>query len=134
MHTTPRNRDKQYWLPKEEYLTAVHFALQYPEWHKKLKQMSYAIKGIDYNGEKVQSHGGYDSTLELAMQRYAIARKIELVEAAAREAAPNIYSYLLKGVTMDKTYEQLRVDGMPCGRRYYQEHRQKFYYLLSLEL
>lgn len=125
------DESKEYWLPKEQYLTAVHYALQYPEWRRKLRENPQTIKGITYDGDKVQSSGDYDPTSDTAMRRHAISKKMRLVEETAREAAPEIYTYLLRGVTYGHSASLLRLDGMPCSERYYLDCRQKFYYLLS---
>ena len=58
--------------------------------------------------------------------------KCRAVERAAMEAAPDLYEWILLGVTDEKyTYRRLRAMGIPCGRNLYFEKRMRFYELLD---
>lgn len=124
----------EYFLPKEEYLTVLHFALQYPLWCEELQTDPDTSRAIRYDGDRVQTSGGRDMTAETAMRRKAIADKKKLVEETAREAGKEIYLYLLRGVTGGFTFWQLRQKGMPCEKTMYYERRRKFYYLLARKI
>lgn len=128
------NQSNEYYLPKEEYLTVIHFARQYPVWQQELSVPPDTVRAITYDGEKVQSSGGYDPTVETAMRRSAIAAKMILVEDAAMEAGGEISSYLLLGVTRGRTFMELRQQGMPCERDMYYKRRQRFYWLLAQKI
>lgn len=128
------NRNNEYYLPKEEYLTVIHFARQYPMWQQALALPPDTIRAITYDGEKVQSSGGYDPTVETAIKRSMIADKMKLVEDTAMEAGGEIASYLLAGVTMGRTFMELWQQGMPCERDMYYKRRQKFYWLLAQKI
>lgn len=128
------DENNPYFLPKEEYLTALHYALQYKEWCKELSAAPDTSKTIAYDGEKVQTSGGYDSTAEVAIRRQMIAKKKRLVEDTIREAGGEIYPYLLRGVCGGQPFWELRQQGMPCEKDYYYKRRQKFYYLLSRKI
>lgn len=123
-----------YYLPEHEYLTAVHYALQYPQWCKELRRAPDSSKAITYDKIRVQSSNEYDANAELAMRRYEIARKKEMVERTAKEAGPEIYKWLLWGVTKGLTYWQLRQRGIPCGKNMYYTCRQRFYFELSKKI
>ena len=125
------NQTSAYFLPKEEYLTVLHFALQYPHWCEELRIDPDTSRAIRYDGDRVQTSGGSDMTAETAMRRKIIADKKKLVEETAREAGKEIYPYLLRGVTGGFTFWQLRQQGMPCEKTMYYERRRKFYYLLA---
>lgn len=123
-----------YFLPKEEYLTASHFALQYPHWCEELRTDPDTSRAIRYDGDRVQTSGGYDSTAETAMRRKLLEDKKKLVEDAAMAAGKEIYPFLLRGVTGGFTFWQLRQQGMPCEKTMYYERRRKFYYLLAQKI
>lgn len=128
------DQNNPYFLPKEEYLTALHFALQYPTWVVELQKTPDVMKGIAYDGEKVQSSNGYDATAEIAIRRAAIDKKKKLVEDIVMEAGPEIFPYLLRGVAGGQSFWMLKQQGMPCEKDYYYKRRQKFYYLLAQRL
>ncbi len=83
----------RYYLPKEEFLTVLHFSQQYPNWVQELRTEPDTSKAITYDEERVQTSGGYDACSEAAMRRYALAKKKQLVEDTVREVAPEIYEY-----------------------------------------
>lgn len=125
------NQNNQYYLPKEEYMTVLHMARQYPNWIRQLESLPDTSRAISYDGEKVQSSGGYDPTAETAMRRKALDDKRRLIEDTAREAGVEIYAYLLRGVTQGATFNELWQQGMPCEKDMYYKRRQKFYWLLA---
>lgn len=124
----------EFYLPKEEFLTVLHFSLQYPRWCEELRMEPDTSRAIRYDGDRVQTSGGGDPTAETAMKRKVIADKKMLVEETAWEAGKEIYPYLLRGVTGGFTFWQLRQQGMPCEKTMYYERRRKFYYLLAQKI
>ena len=91
-------------------------------------------KAITYDGDKVQTSGGYDACSEAAMRRYALAKKKQLVEDTVREVAPEIYEYLLLGVAYGVPFWKLQEKGISCEKTMYYERRKKFYYLLAKKI
>lgn len=134
MRDRPLGENNKYWLPTEEYRTALHYAAQYEEWQKELSIPPDTSKAVAYDGEKVKTSGGYDATSETAIRRYLIAQKKAKVEQTVVEVAPEIKGYLLLGVGYRMTYNQLKNRGIPCGKSYYYNKRQKFYYELSKKI
>ena len=124
----------RYHLPKEEFLTVLHFSQQYPNWEQELRTTPDTSKAITYDGEKVQTSGGYDACSETAMRRYEVERKKKLIEDTVREAAPEIYEYLLLGVAYGVPFWKLQEKGIPCEKTMYYERRKKFYYLLAKKI
>lgn len=124
----------EFYLPKEEFLTVLHFAQQYPNWERELRTEPDTSKAITYDEERVQTSGGYDACSETAMRRYALAKKKQLVEDTVREVAPEIYEYLLLGVAYGWTFWQLQAKGMPCEKDTYYNRRRKFYHLLAKKI
>ena len=48
----PPSEKSKYYIPKEDYLTAVHYALRYPLWQQDLRDMANTSKGISYDKDK----------------------------------------------------------------------------------
>lgn len=126
----PTKRSK-WWIPTEDFKTAVHWALRYPLWVTELSVPPDTSRAIVYDKDKVQTSGGYDSTMETAIHREEIWRKKQLLESIVMNVAPEIYKYLLLGVTEGLTVWQLLDRGMPCSKDYFTERRQRFYFELS---
>ena len=72
-------------------------------------------------------------TERLAIKRLELEEKCKRIEQTAIEADPDIYQWLLEGVTTEyATYRYLRdAKGIPCGKDLYYDRRRKFYYLMS---
>lgn len=126
----PTKRSK-WWIPTEEFKTAVHWALRYPLWVTELSVEPNTSKAIVYDKDRVQTSGDYDPTSETAIRRQEMQRKKDLLESIVRMVGPDIYKYLLLGVTEGLTIWQLQDMGMPCEKDYYTDRRQRFYYELS---
>ena len=124
----------EFYLPKEEFLTVLHFSLQYPNWVQELRTEPDTSNAITYDEERVQTSGGYAACSETAMRRYALAKKKQLVEDTVREVAPEIYEYLLLGVAYGWTFWQLKQQGIECEEAMYYERRRKFYYILAQKI
>ena len=125
------SKDSKYWIPTEEFRTALHWSLCYPLWVAELSIEPDTSQAIRYDLEKVQTSGGGDPTEREAIHRNELTRKKELLERTVMEVAPEIYNYLLKGVTQGRTVYQLLDDGMPCSKDYFVERRQRYYYMIS---
>lgn len=132
-YRVPRPGSK-YYLPKYQYKTAVTFCLQY--WELKSRYASLqGLRAVKYDG---MPHGTStsDPTAQTALQSAECARKIGIIENAVRTAAPDMYKWILRGVTEEKmTYEILRYEqGMPCGKGLYAKIRRHVYYLVAQEI
>lgn len=127
---TPTEKSR-WWVPEEDFRTAVHWARRYPSWIDELSVLPDSSKAIVYDKEKVQSSNSYDPTSDLAMRRAELTRKKDLLEDVVRLVAPEIYEYLLLGVTRGLAVHELISRGMPCSKDYYTDRRQRFYYILS---
>lgn len=126
----------KYELSKHVFAHAYHYAMQYQEWkaeHKAIKDT--ALKGIAYDGDKANTQGIPDPTMEIASRRLYLESKMRIVEDTCRESDAFIWMYLLRGVTEEgSTYNKLRAAGMPCGKNYYYDRRRRFYWLLSRKI
>ena len=73
--------------------------------------------------EKFSSTGQKKTFILLCLYSF-----IKIIEESAKEAAEDIYKYIISNVADGIPYKYL---GVPCGQRYFYEKRQKFFYLLS---
>lgn len=135
MRIRPINEDK-YGINKHKFLEVKYHCLQYPEWRKELANLTDAIKGMQYGQEGKGSKSQASSTERLAIKRLELEEKCKRIEQTAIETDPEIYQWLLEGVTTEyATYRYLRdAKGIPCGDQKYYKTRRKFYWLLSQKI
>lgn len=120
----------KYWIDKHRHYELKHFCLQYPTWKKIYSGISEITIGS--NAMKIQNSGISDPTGNTAMKRLLYKNRIDLVEQAAREADPDLYEYILKGVTEGLSFTYLNTKlQMPCGRDMYYDRYRKFFWILS---
>lgn len=128
-------KNSKYYVPKETYLTAVHYCKQYPIWAAELALTPNTNKGVSYDHDIVQTSNQSDATAKLAVKRAEMARKKKLVEDVALQIGGKKYAWwLLQGVCFDFVWFQLEQRGIPCGRDMYYAMRRKFYYELSMRI
>ena len=99
-----------YWIGKHRYYELKHFCLQYPIWKKARR----ALDGLSRRPADLQvfvSCGQVkgDPTERCAQSRIFFGERMEMVEQAAIEAEPDLYSYLLRGVTEGLSYDALKM-------------------------
>lgn len=127
-----RPLNKKYNISDHRYQELRHFCMQYGEWKEELETLEDTVKGISYS-EKIKCNNMKSATEELAIRRAELREKCELVEQAALEAAPELYKYILEGVTEEyASFKYLKYrKNMPCGRNTYSNRRAKFFCILS---
>ena len=99
------SENSKYYIPKEDYLTAIHYSLRYPLWKEEVETMADTSKGISYDKDKVQTSFGYDSTFEAAVKIMDSGKDIEgmLIGAVSRNGKiiiPNGSSVIEAGDTL----------------------------------
>ena len=129
----PLNKDK-YEISKHRFLELYHFCLQYQEWKNELNHMQDTVKSTGY-GTTTAGSGGDSATERLVIRREKLRKNCERIEQTAIETDPDIYEYILIGVTTEYgSYRYLSSIGMPCGKTMYYERRRRFYWLLSKKI
>lgn len=123
--------EKKYNINKHRFMELYYHCLQYPGWKEELKYIDDTVKSIQYG--TMRGGGNNESALErAAIKRRELEEKCELIEQTAMEADPDIYQYILAGVTQEHAnYRYLKHKGIPCGQTMYYNRRRKFYWLLS---
>lgn len=122
-----------YWIDRHRYYELKHFCLQYPGWKKvylSLDGMCARPSDLIVVSNKFPNS---DPVSKCAEARIFYAKRIEMIEKAARDTDQLIGSYILKAVTEGLSYEILKVrDSLPCGKDYYYELYRKFFWLLHI--
>jgi len=129
-YRTPAKSSK-YYIPKETFLTVVHYCRQYPTWQEELKKEPVVITGIDYQRDRVQVSPSSDQVERIAVKRVAIYEKCKNVEDTADFVAGDLARWLIKGVCYGYPYKYLQAKGIPCGKDLYYQIRRRFYYEMS---
>lgn len=131
-YRTPSEKSK-YYIPKEDYLTAIHYALGYPLLKEEVETMADTSKGISYDKDKVQSSSGYDMTFEAAVKIAESNKqhKMQLIDDTIKLVSDGMDYWLRLGVCYGLTFDQLKGKGMPCERDCFYLMRRKFYFVLA---
>lgn len=124
------SKKNKWWISKHRYYELKHFCLQYPEWREKyIHSIKYPELNSLVSNENLEWNDPTGVSVEL-MDVYR--RKIDLVESSAKEADPDIWGFILLGVTEDLSYVTLKMKyEIPCGRDMYYDRYRKFFHILS---
>lgn len=133
MRHRPLTEKNKYYIPKEDYLTAIHYSLRYPNWVALLETAADTRGAIRYDKDRVQTSNNYDSTSETAIRMSEISSKKEIVDSVIDvvAGADGLALWLRLGVCYGFTFSQLEQKGIPCGHRKYYEMRRRYYYELT---
>lgn len=126
------------YVEKHAFLSAYHFALQYPDWKRQYSDaIGSAVKAVDYD-DMPHGNGTGDPTSRIAMRSSVLRSNLDLIESTALIAGEDIAEYILYAVTTEGvTYKYLRfgkckeLKPIPCNKNEYYQRRRLFYYLLS---
>lgn len=132
-YKTPSERSK-FFVPKEDYITAIHWCLRYPLWVAELKLLPDTNRSMAYENDRVQNSARSDITADTAIRIKELERKIELLEDTAKKVDKDLKDYIILGVTQGLTVFQLLQRGMPCNKNEYIKKRQQFYYEISKKI
>ena len=129
------SQKNEYYIPKEDYLTAIHYSRRYPLWLAEIQTAADTSKAIRYDMDKVQtSVGNGDTTANTAIRISALIDKVNTIEDTIRDVAMGMDYYLRLGVCYKLTFKELKGKGMPCERTTYYKIRQHYYYELSKKI
>lgn len=123
----------KYWIDKHRYYELKHFCLQYPIW----KKAYICLSDTTLNSRDLITgfiKGGYpgDPTSKIAIIKHYYADRMNMIERAAKDADPVLYSYIIKAVTEGLSYTYLKTHmNIPCGRDMYYERYRCFFWLLN---
>lgn len=124
----------KYYIDKHRYYELKHFCLQYNEWKREYSKCSEAILFASRIENVPTSNTPSDITAKYAIQKAYYAKRIEMIEIAARDADDFLYPFILKAVTEGLSYPYLKTKlNIPCSRDTYYDRYRKFFWLLCQE-
>lgn len=133
MSTVIRNevsKRNPYHISKHRMLELKHFCLQYNEFIKERRDCLYGLEGR--SNSEIKSNDISDTTANKATKICELDWKINLIRNTAKEADDELYRWLIKGVTEEKSYEYLQtVLDIPCCKDTYYDRYRRFFYLLA---
>lgn len=134
-YRTLSERNK-YYIPKEDYLTAIHYSLRLPLWVAEIEATADTRDAIRYDKDKVQTSNNYDSTEAAGIRIYELSKKVSIIKETIETASDGsgLDRWLEMGVCYGFTFYQLKEKGMPCERDMYYNIRQRYYYLLAQKI
>lgn len=118
-------------LPKEDYLTVIHYSLRYPLWIEELKTAADTVSGIRYDLDKVQTSVTGSSTEDVAIRMAEISKRVDLIDSVINQVANGMDNWLRLGVCFGLTFDQLKGKAIPCERDKYYLMRKQYYYELA---
>ena len=125
---SPKNK---YYIPKEDYLTAIHYSLRYPLWIAEVKDARDTSSAIRYDKDKVQTSPSSDMVYNAATRAIELSKKVDMIDSIIHQCAEGMDGFLRLGVCYGLTFDQLKQRDMPCERDMYYRIRQRYYYELS---
>ena len=129
----PKHEGSEYYLPPSEFRLVAAFCMNYGEFKKKLAWLD-GQRAMTYDG---MPHGTdvTDPTFKVAEKRVRIQEKIDLIESTVREVAPEIYEWVLIGITTTASYDYLRSRlNIPCSKQYYGKRVHRIYYEIAQKM
>jgi hypothetical protein len=120
-----------YWIERHRYYELKHFCLQYPIW----KKAYIALDGLNQRPLDLAVIGKTsnisDPVGKCVEARSYYFERMDMVEKAALATDSVLASFILKGVTENISYDNLKSKlDIPCCRdTYYDLYHQFFWYL-----
>ena len=121
------SKKNKYYIPKEDYLTAIHYSLRYPLWLAELKDARDTSTAIRYDKDKVQVSPSDDMIVDAAVRAAELSNKIALIDGVLKQCGDDLEYYLRLGVCYGLTFDQLKGKNMPCERDTYYLMRRHSY-------
>lgn len=124
------SKNNRYWIEKHRYYELKHYCLQYPIWKKAYAALDGYSKASDFPTGRPGDHS--DPTLRCVIARENFAKRIGMVEDAAKKTDEDLGKYVLLGVTEGLSYDILLArHGIPCCKDVYYDLYRKFFWILN---
>lgn len=125
------SRNNKYFIEKHRYYELKHFCLQYPTWKRIYSDLD-GLSGSRPNVIQSKNTIPSDPTAQSVETRLYYLQKMETVEQAAIESDPELATYILRAVTEELSYEQLKARlEIPCSRGTYYDRYRRFFWILN---
>ena len=96
------SQKNKYYIDKHRYYELKHFCLQYPEWKRAYAELEDVTLPLSMIERVSTSNLPGDPTAKRALMRFFYSERIKIIEKAAMDADPYLYSYIIKGATEEK--------------------------------
>lgn len=132
------SKKNRWWISKHRYYELKHFCLQYREWEKEYRELSFMVSGDisrnDLSGVKNTSYRDRDNTGEIASKMAELSRNIEMVKRMCGEADVMLSEYIFRAVVNGETYSKMQAgERIPCCQDVFYDRYHKFFWLLDKE-
>lgn len=123
----------KYWISRHRYYELKHFCLQYSEWKRAYAAIEETlISSPNLKKIRIENQTPADLTAKYAMAKAHYSSLIEMVENAAKEADEELAPFILKAVTEDLSFTNLKTKWeIPCSKDMYYDRYRKFFWILS---
>ena len=128
------SRKSTYYIPKHRYYELKHFCLQYRDWLNNYDILDgFTNRPVSFDLRR-KLNGHSDQTARVAILKAEYARKISMVNDVAECVAGDLAAYVLRGVTEQLTYNELKLHyDIPCCRDVYYKLYRQFFFALDME-
>lgn len=111
---------KNYYISKHRQYELYHFCQQYSGWIKSLSALTQLKDTDDPTGDTA-----------VAIKHYK--DRIAMINEAAEKADPLLKNYIIKGITENRSYNNLLMAyDIPCSKNTYYDRYKKFFWYLSV--
>lgn len=126
------SKKNKYWVDRHRYYELKYFCLQYPKWKSAYLELDgFKAQVFDPTLISRSSFPG-DPTSKAAEEKMMYLDNMKIVEQAAFATDKELGKYILKAVTEDFSYNQLKTKvGIPCSRDTYYDRYRRFFWLLD---
>lgn len=124
---------EKYGITSKRYKELCGFCEQYPDWVIFLSSNKSSLKSKKIDGMPYQNTGEVsDDTANLAIKRSKIEDNVKLIEDTAKEAAPDIWEYIIKSVCYEQPFWYIQdITRAPISRASFYDQRRYFFFLLD---
>lgn len=123
----------KYGITGKRYKELCGFCEQYPEWKLEVETHTDTLKSKQIDDMPLNPLGGNsDQTGNLAVRRVMMKEKIDLIENTAKEASPDLWSYIIKSVCYEMPFWYVQdIMQIPCSKSSFFDQRRYFFFLLD---
>ncbi len=126
------SKKKRFYISKHRFYELKYFCRQYSEWKTSAETILDHSSEMVFDPVKVRSSDLSDPVFKMVEKREEYLDRMFMIEKAAKAASPDLWKYLMKGVTDGISYEHLLARyEIPCCKDTYYEAFRRFFWALS---
>lgn len=121
---------KRYYISKHRYYELLHFCRQYFEFSIKIQELEQVLLKASQLSAIEQSDIS-DRTGNMAVRLDQYKEYMSIINLCAKDADPDLQSYIFEAVTKGTPFTHFEADGIPCCRDTFYDRYRKFFWLLD---